>query len=127
MLYSQVIPERCIACGLCQLKAPDLFDYDQEGIAFLNPIIIRERRQLKILKNELRLKPPTPPVQLVRLYANQRHFYRSIFTSYKKGCARLDTTFLLPFIWQLVFAYVVLAMVKSVNIKRQTPPLRVHL
>ena len=48
---------------------------------------------MKILKNELRLKPPTPPVQLVRLYANQRHFYRSIFTSYKKGCARLDTNF----------------------------------
>lgn len=37
MLYSQVIPERCIACGLCQLKAPDLFDYDQEGIAFFKP------------------------------------------------------------------------------------------
>ncbi|QFP79682.1 ferredoxin [Latilactobacillus graminis] len=37
MLYSKVISERCIACGLCQLKAPDLFDYDQEGIAFFKP------------------------------------------------------------------------------------------
>lgn len=37
MLYSKVIPERCIACGLCQLKAPELFDYDHEGVAFFKP------------------------------------------------------------------------------------------
>lgn len=25
--------ERCIACGLCELKAPGIFAYDNEGIA----------------------------------------------------------------------------------------------
>lgn len=28
----QIIPEQCIACGLCAVYAPDLFDYDEEGI-----------------------------------------------------------------------------------------------
>lgn len=37
LLYSRVIPERCIACGLCQLKAPTLFDYDADGVAFFKP------------------------------------------------------------------------------------------
>lgn len=29
-----IIPEQCIACGICQLKAPELFEYDDEGIAY---------------------------------------------------------------------------------------------
>lgn len=28
----EIIPERCIACGLCQLIAPQVFDYNDEGI-----------------------------------------------------------------------------------------------
>lgn len=32
--YVKVDPERCIACGLCQVKAPQLFDYTNDGIAF---------------------------------------------------------------------------------------------
>ena len=28
----EIIPEQCIACGLCALYAPDIFDYDEEGI-----------------------------------------------------------------------------------------------
>ncbi|MBP1045636.1 ferredoxin [Enterococcus sp. BWM-S5] len=28
----QIIPEKCIACGLCQVYAPDIFDYTEEGI-----------------------------------------------------------------------------------------------
>ena len=28
----EIIPEQCIACGLCALYAPDIFDYDDEGI-----------------------------------------------------------------------------------------------
>ncbi|KXT76408.1 ferredoxin [Streptococcus sp. DD12] len=27
----QILPEKCIACGLCQTLSP-LFDYDDEGI-----------------------------------------------------------------------------------------------
>ena len=28
----KIIPERCIACGLCAVYAPETFDYDDEGI-----------------------------------------------------------------------------------------------
>lgn len=31
-MLTRIIPENCIACGLCQVKAPDIFDYDAEGI-----------------------------------------------------------------------------------------------
>lgn len=27
-----IIPEKCIACGLCQVYAPNTFDYTEEGI-----------------------------------------------------------------------------------------------
>ncbi|MFD1671594.1 ferredoxin [Agrilactobacillus yilanensis] len=33
-MYTKVCQIDCIACGLCQLKAPELFDYDPQGIAF---------------------------------------------------------------------------------------------
>lgn len=28
----QIVPEQCIACGLCAVYAPNIFDYDEEGI-----------------------------------------------------------------------------------------------
>ncbi len=28
----QLVPERCIACGLCAIQAPDIFDYTEDGI-----------------------------------------------------------------------------------------------
>lgn len=28
----EIVPERCIACGLCQALAPHFFDYTDEGI-----------------------------------------------------------------------------------------------
>lgn len=28
----KIIPEKCIACGLCQIYAPTVFDYTEEGI-----------------------------------------------------------------------------------------------
>lgn len=31
----QIIPEKCIACGLCQVMAPEIFDYDDDGIVLL--------------------------------------------------------------------------------------------
>ncbi|MDK6232954.1 ferredoxin [Aerococcus sanguinicola] len=34
MMQGQIIPEACIACGICQLKAEQIFDYDDEGIAY---------------------------------------------------------------------------------------------
>lgn len=32
-IYATVACAECIACGICQIKAPTLFDYDEEGIA----------------------------------------------------------------------------------------------
>ncbi|WP_350308626.1 ferredoxin [Gracilibacillus phocaeensis] len=32
--YTWINQETCIACGVCGATAPDLFDYDEEGIAF---------------------------------------------------------------------------------------------
>ena len=31
MIY-QLVPEKCIACGLCQVLAPTIYDYTAEGI-----------------------------------------------------------------------------------------------
>jgi Ferredoxin len=28
----KIIPDKCIACGLCHLHAPDVFDYYDNGI-----------------------------------------------------------------------------------------------
>jgi ferredoxin len=27
-----IVPEECIACGLCAVYAPELFDYDDDGL-----------------------------------------------------------------------------------------------
>ncbi|SEP69224.1 ferredoxin [Piscibacillus halophilus] len=32
--YSYVIQDTCIACGACGATAPDIFDYDETGVAF---------------------------------------------------------------------------------------------
>lgn len=34
MYYTKVDQEKCIACGLCQIKAPHIFNYNEEGIAY---------------------------------------------------------------------------------------------
>lgn len=36
-VYAHVDRAACIACGLCQMLAPKLFDYDSEGIASYHP------------------------------------------------------------------------------------------
>ena len=34
-MQSRLVPEKCIACGLCQVYAPNIFDYDDRGIVLL--------------------------------------------------------------------------------------------
>lgn len=34
MHYTKIERESCIACGLCQLIAPNLYEYDENGIAY---------------------------------------------------------------------------------------------
>lgn len=31
-MQSRLVPEKCIACGLCKVYAPNIFDYDDHGI-----------------------------------------------------------------------------------------------
>ncbi|TFB23942.1 ferredoxin [Filobacillus milosensis] len=33
-LYTYVNQDTCIACGACGATAPDIFDYDEMGVAF---------------------------------------------------------------------------------------------
>ncbi|SFL60339.1 ferredoxin [Gracilibacillus orientalis] len=35
MKFAKVNRETCIACGQCGEEAPDIFDYDDEGIAYV--------------------------------------------------------------------------------------------
>ena len=35
MKYTFVDKETCIACGACGLSAPDIFDYDDEGLSYV--------------------------------------------------------------------------------------------
>lgn len=32
--YTKVDQEKCIACGLCQIKAPQIYDYTEDGLAY---------------------------------------------------------------------------------------------
>ncbi|MBO0428187.1 ferredoxin [Vagococcus fluvialis] len=34
-MLCRIIPKKCIACGLCQIKAPEIFDYYDDGIVKL--------------------------------------------------------------------------------------------
>lgn len=34
-MLCKIIPEKCIACGLCQVYAPETFDYNDDGIVIL--------------------------------------------------------------------------------------------
>lgn len=34
MYYTKINQENCIACGLCQIISPALFDFTPDGIAF---------------------------------------------------------------------------------------------
>lgn len=34
-MLCKIIPEKCIACGLCQVYAPKIFDYNDDGIVIL--------------------------------------------------------------------------------------------
>ena len=49
-LYSRVAQDECIACGLCQLKCPNLFNYNDEGLAFIK--IDNNTGQLPIVPQE---------------------------------------------------------------------------
>lgn len=31
--YTKVLKEKCISCGACAVAAPDIFEYDDQGLA----------------------------------------------------------------------------------------------
>lgn len=52
----KIVPERCIACGLCAIYAPEIFDYDEDGIV----LFAQEpsaRQQFIIEEQQEKVKP----------------------------------------------------------------------
>ncbi|MDR1473377.1 MAG: ferredoxin [Lactobacillales bacterium] len=45
-----ILPKRCIACGLCQIYAPKIFDYYDNGVV---KFIATSKEQLNIQKEDL--------------------------------------------------------------------------
>lgn len=43
----KLLPEKCIACGLCQVLAPDVFDYTDDGIVLFSEAPNEIERQLE--------------------------------------------------------------------------------
>ncbi|WP_071131522.1 ferredoxin [Enterococcus timonensis] len=41
----EIIQEKCIACGLCQVTAPHFFDYDREGLVIFKDEEINLRKK----------------------------------------------------------------------------------
>ena len=52
-IYAKVDCESCIACGICQLRSPEIFEYDAEGIAFVKQDQNTTRRYDRILQGGL--------------------------------------------------------------------------
>ncbi|SHF57661.1 ferredoxin [Ornithinibacillus halophilus] len=48
--YTIVDKDTCIACGACGLAAPDIYDYDDEGLAY---VIIDENKGVQEIPDEL--------------------------------------------------------------------------
>ncbi len=48
--YTIVDKETCIACGACGAAAPDIYDYDDEGLAF---VILDENKGTTVVPDEL--------------------------------------------------------------------------
>lgn len=55
-MHCKIIPEKCIACGLCQIYAPAVFDYDENGIVLLKktPASLQENIQPDDRQNVLK-------------------------------------------------------------------------
>ncbi len=55
-MLCQIVPEKCIACGLCQIYAPTVFDYTDDGLVFFKEeplskeIIVKEEQLETCLK-----------------------------------------------------------------------------
>ncbi|AMB99708.1 hypothetical protein AWM75_06795 [Aerococcus urinaehominis] len=66
-MKAYILPDQCIACGICQLKAPELFEYDDQGVAYFKASpdpyqITLEDYQLETFKAAL-TKCPTGAIQ----------------------------------------------------------------
>ena len=48
--YTIVDMDTCIACGACGASAPDIYDYDDDGIAY---VILDDNKGTKVVPEEL--------------------------------------------------------------------------
>ena len=64
--YTIVDMDTCIACGACGAAAPDIYDYDDEGIAFV--ILDDNQGTAEVPKNYMKIwKMLLKAVQLIQL------------------------------------------------------------
>ncbi|MDN4075407.1 ferredoxin [Fictibacillus terranigra] len=49
-MYTIVAKDTCIACGACGAAAPDIYNYDEEGIAF---VTLDDNQGIVEIPNEL--------------------------------------------------------------------------
>ncbi|SFE41214.1 ferredoxin [Bacillus sp. OV194] len=49
-MYTIVAKDTCIACGACGAAAPDIYNYDEEGIAF---VTLDDNQGIVVIPNEL--------------------------------------------------------------------------
>lgn len=57
-----VLSEKCIACGKCYLNYPEVFDCDDEGIAFVQP---EASEQQQLAADKARFACPTKAIQRI--------------------------------------------------------------
>ncbi|PCS01345.1 ferredoxin [Lactococcus fujiensis] len=63
----KIIPERCIACGLCHTKAPQTFDYHDNGIVKFYTTPALEEDFPETMENITAVKScPTSALQIVK-------------------------------------------------------------
>ena len=95
-MQSRLVPEKCIACGLCQVYAPNIFDYDDHGIVLFKDEpharqqFIPENERENVLKAYR--KCPTRAIEISKMSAKlfSTHFL-SIFSSQASVCSSIET------------------------------------
>nr|WP_280736909.1 MULTISPECIES: ferredoxin [unclassified Enterococcus] len=68
----QIIPEKCIACGLCQVIAPAIFDYTDEGLVLFTTNQTAKTMNFP-LENQAKLKHAAKKCPVRAIVINQHH------------------------------------------------------
>ncbi|MDR0922597.1 MAG: ferredoxin [Lactobacillales bacterium] len=67
-LLCTILPEECIACGLCAIYAPDIFDYDDDGLVLFKDTNAKEITVSNSKKEELLVAYRKCPVRAIIIH-----------------------------------------------------------